>query len=91
MSNSVVSAVGSEAIISEWGDEGWIAENSEMDSLFTARAAMEESEETIELRKRSVIARRSTFGLMNKDQVKNSLNVRHSRPLLEEMYRETSS
>ena len=91
MSNSVVSAFGSEAIISEWGDEGWNAENSEMDSLFTARAAMEESKETIELRKRSVIARRSTFGLMNKDQVKNSLDVRHSRPLLEEMYRETSS
>jgi acyl CoA:acetate/3-ketoacid CoA transferase len=73
------------------GDESWNAENSEMDSLFTAKAAMEESNETIELRQRSVIARRSTFGLMNKNQVKNSLNLRHSRPLLEGMLRETSS
>jgi acyl CoA:acetate/3-ketoacid CoA transferase len=73
------------------GDESWNAENSEMDSLFTAKAAMEESNETIEQRQRSVIARRSTFGLMNKNQVKNSLNLRHSRPLLEGMLRETSS
>ena len=68
----------------------WEEIDSNMDSLLTARAAKVEFTETSSFDKSYAIARRSTFGLMNQNHVKNSLNLSQNRPL-EEIREEITS